>query len=123
MGGGIGSAGYWGNRFSPNTLLAQTPTDSYYVKIWAETGIIGLCLHVLMLGYFVGKGGVILWNLKDPGLKYQIMAMYCGMVGVLFASYGNQVFSQMPTGMIMSVFRPLIFLAPSFDQLMIQKST
>ncbi len=122
FGGGIGSAGFWGNRFSPNTLLAETPTDSYYVKIWAETGIIGLCLHVLMLGYFVGKGGVILWNLKDPGIKNQVMAMFCGVVGVLMASYGNQVFSQMPTGMIMNIFIPLIFLAPSFDHMINRKT-
>ena len=115
FGGGIGSAGYWGNRFSPNTLLAVTPTDSYYVKIWAETGLVGLCLHVLMLGYFVGKGGVILWNLKNQFLRYRVMAMYCSLVGILFASYGNQVFSQMPTGMIMNFFIPLIFLAPKFE--------
>jgi len=49
MGGGIGSAGSWGLRFSPNSLLAQTPTDSWYVKIWAEMGIIGLYLHLIIL--------------------------------------------------------------------------
>ena len=101
--------------------MADPPTDSYYVKIWAETGIVGLCLHVLMLGYFVGKGGAILWNLEDVRIKYQIMAMFCGVVGVLMASYGNQVFSQMPTGMIMNIFIPLIFLAPTFDHMVNKK--
>ena len=116
FGGGVGSAGFWGNRFSPNTLLAETPTDSYYVKIWAETGIVGLCLHVLMLGYFVGKCGVIFWHLQNESIRYEVLAMYCSIVGVLIASYGNQVFSQMPTGMIMNIFIPLLFLTPSFEK-------
>ena len=116
LGGGIGSAGYWGERYSPYTIIAQTPTDSYYVKIWAETGIVGLCLHVLMLGYFIGKGAIITWHLKEPKIRFTVLAMFCAVVGVLFASYGNQVYSQMPTGIIMSIFIPLIFLSPEIEQ-------
>jgi hypothetical protein len=121
IGGGIGTAGFWGNRFSPNSLLAQTPTDSYYVKVWAETGIIGLTLHLMMLAYFIGKAGFIVWHLKDINLRYQMMAIYAGFVGVLFCSYGNQVFSQMPTGMIMNMCIPLLFLAPYYDQLLTEQ--
>lgn len=118
FGGGIGSAGFWGERFSPGTVLADTPTDSYYVKIWAETGIVGLCFHVFMLGYFMGKGGYIVWRLRHPVLRQKIMALYCGFGGILLASYGNQVFSQMPTGMIISIALPLIFMAPIYDRMM-----
>lgn len=117
IGGGIGTAGYWGARFTPYTLLANTATDSYYVKIWAETGIIGICLHLFILGYFMGKGAYIVWNLKDRELWYKIMALYCGIGGVLLASYGNQVFSQMPTGMIMNISIPFVFLSPLYDKL------
>lgn len=115
FGGGIGAAGFWGARFNPYSLLANTATDSYYVKVWAETGIIGICLHLFMFGFFVGKGGYVVWNLRDPVLKCKIAAMYAGMCGVFMASYGNQVYSQMPTGIIMGVAIPLIFLAPRFD--------
>ena len=118
IGGGIGTAGFWGNRFSPNTLLADTPTDSYYVKIWAETGIVGLVLHLSMLAYFAGKAGYIVWHLKDEDLRYKMMAIYAGFVGVIFCSYGNQVFSQMPTGMIMNLSIPLLFMAPLYDHLL-----
>ncbi len=121
IGGGIGTAGFWGARFSPHTLLANTATDSYYVKIWAETGIVGICLHLFILGYFVGKGGYVVWNLRDEELRYKIMALYSGMGGVLLASYGNQVFSQMPTGMIMNISIPMIFLAPLFDKIIAEQ--
>lgn len=116
LGGGVGSAGYWGERFRPGSLLAETPTDSYYVKIWAETGLVGLCLHLFVLGYFLGKGGVIVWNLRDPHLRYEAMALLSAYGGVLLASYGNQVYSQFPTGIIMPIALPLIFLSPHFDR-------
>ncbi len=116
IGGGIGTAGFWGYRFSPNTLLANTATDSWYVKIWAETGVMGLSLHIMYLGFVLGKGGYIIWNLRDPVLKYKIMAIYSGMGGVIIASYGNQVFGQMPTGMIMNLIIPFVLLAPEFDK-------
>lgn len=115
FGGGIGSAGFWGHRFSPGTLLAETATDSYYVKIWAETGIIGICLHLFMFGYLVGKGGYVVWTLQDPYLRQKIIAIYAGMCGIFMASYGNQVFSQTPTGIILYIGIPFIFMAPNWD--------
>ena len=51
IGGGIGSAGNWGQRFSPQGFLAQVATDSWYVQIWAETGIVGLFLHLCLFDF------------------------------------------------------------------------
>lgn len=115
MGGGIGSAGYWGERFRPGSLLANTPTDSYYVKIWAETGILGVGFHLLVLGYFLGKGSYIVWNIRNAQLKQQMLALMAAYGGVLLASYGNQVFSQFPTGIMMAFALPMIFMAPLYD--------
>ncbi len=115
MGGGVGSAGFWGARFAPNTLLARTATDSWYVKIWAETGIIGISLHFFILAYVIGRAGYIVWNLKDPKLKNKMLAIYCSVIGILGSSYGNQVFGQMPTGMIMNLFIPILFIAKKID--------
>jgi hypothetical protein len=72
---------------------------------------------MLMLGYFMGKGGYIIFQLKDEGLRIKIIAIYSGFGGVLLASYGNQVFSQMPTGMVMNLALPLIFMAPLYDKI------
>ncbi len=118
IGGGIGSAGYWGERFRPGSLLAITPTDSYYVRIWAETGLIGLALHLLLLGFFLGKGAIIAWRLKHPRLRTQILAIMAAYGGILLANYGNQVFLQFPTGIIMSIGLPLVFMAPYYDEIL-----
>lgn len=116
LGGGVGTAGFWGARFSPNTLLAQTATDSWYVKIWAETGIVGISLHLFVLGYIMGKGASVIWRLKNQILRYKAMAMYASIGGVLLSSYGNQVFGQMPTGMVMNLLIPFIFLTPLYEK-------
>ncbi len=121
MGGGVGSAGFWGNRFSPGTWLAETPTDSWYVKIWAETGIIGLCIHVFMLGYMLGRGCYIIWHIRHPGLKTKLMAFISGYTGIVLASFGNQVFGQVPTGPILFIAVPLIAMGPEYDKILMEQ--
>ena len=118
FGGGIGAAGFWGYRFNPNSLLANTATDSYYVKVWAETGIIGISLHLFMFGFILGKGAGVLWRIRNPVIHIKSLALYCGVAGILLSSYGNQVFSQMPTGILMGIAIPLIFLAPHYENLL-----
>jgi hypothetical protein len=121
FGGGIGTAGFWGARFNPNSLMAKTPTDSWYVKIWAETGIVGLAIHLSFLGFILGKGGAVCMGLEDSRRKTFAMAIYASIVGVIFSSYGNQVFGQMPTGMIMNLAIPFLFLIPTWYEKNTQK--
>ncbi|MEL6698496.1 MAG: O-antigen ligase family protein [Bacteroidota bacterium] len=121
IGAGIGSAGYWGKRFSPWTIPARTPTDSYFVRIWAETGFIGLMLNIYFMGYFMGKVGNDIWSIRDPVLKNQTMAIFCGAAGIIASSYGNQVFSSFPTSMIMNAFMPLCWMVPLYDQQLLEE--
>ncbi len=114
FGGGVGTAGFWGARFNPESLMANTATDSWYVKIWAETGVFGLVLHVSILGFILGKGGKTCMLLRDPKKKVCASALFAAITGVIFASYGNQVFGQMPTGIIMNLAIPFLFLIPKW---------
>lgn len=117
FGGGIGAAGNWGMRFTPNTFLAQTPTDSWYVMIWAEQGIVGLLLHLFILFYVVIKGSYyIMFKVRDPVLRAQLSALVSGMFGIMVASYGNGVLGQMPTGIIMYSSMAFLFLAKDLDE-------
>jgi hypothetical protein len=100
FGGGVASAGDWGKRFRPDSILANIATDSFYVRIWSETGIVGLLLFLSFFFYFIFKGAWIIWFLKEPVLRNKLMALYCGVIGIMAASYGNSVFSQFPTNII-----------------------
>ena len=117
FGGGVGATGNWGKRFTPNTFLANTATDSWYVTIWADTGVVGLVYYSIMILsiLFVGMYN-ILFKLKNRDFRIKIMALTCGMAGILVASYGNGVFSQMPTGIIMYITIAYMVKAPLIEK-------
>lgn len=103
FGGGVGSAGYWGRRFSPGTFLADLALDSWYIKIWAEYGIAGLSIYIAILLILFGSGIRAVHKENDLMHRQVLLALLCGFAGILAASYGNQVFGQMPTGVIVPV--------------------
>lgn len=112
FGGGVASAGDWGKRFRPDSILANIATDSFYVRIWSETGIIGLLLFLTFFFYFIIRGGLIIWNMDDPLLRNKLLALYCGVLGIMTASYGNSVFSQFPTNIISYTSMAFVLMAP-----------
>lgn len=117
FGGGVGSSGNWGLRFSPNTFLAQTPTDSWYVAIWGELGIVGLLLHLGILFYILGKGCYLaMFKIRDDWLRASTIALACGMFGIMVASYGNGILGQFPTGIQIYAGMAFMFLAPKMDK-------
>jgi cell division protein FtsW (lipid II flippase) len=116
FGGGIGTSGYWGKRFSPGNFLAETPNDSWFVKIWAEMGIVGMMLHLVILG-FIGLMALFkIWKVKDLRLKQKLLALFAGYIGILLSSYGNPILGQMPTGIIIYMSMAYLYLAPFLDQ-------
>jgi hypothetical protein len=117
FGGGIGSSGAWGQRFSPNAFLSHVATDSWYVVIWVEQGIIGLYLHLAILFTIVGRATyLIMFKLKDPVLTGQMRALASGILGIMGASYGNAVLGQMPTGIILYISMAFLFMSPYLDE-------
>ncbi|MEO1486049.1 MAG: O-antigen ligase domain-containing protein [Bacteroidota bacterium] len=117
LGGGIGSTGNWGKRFSPNTFLANTATDSWFVAVWADTGIVGLYLHLFILFFILITGAYnCMFKIRDDWLKGQITALVCGMAGIMLASYGNGVFGQFPTCILMYTGMVFMFIAPKLDK-------
>ena len=101
FGGGIGHAGDKAQRFLPNAFLSHVATDSWYVLIWAEMGIVGLILHLFILFYVIGKATYkVMFKIRDPITKLKIGALISGMAGVMVASYGNAVLGGMPTALL-----------------------
>lgn len=116
FGGGIGHAGVKAQRFLPNAFLSNVATDSWYVLIWAEMGIVGLYLHLFILFYIVGKSGyTIMFVMKDQETMIIFAALTCGMMGIMVASYGNAVLGTMPTSILIYMTMALLMNAKHFD--------
>lgn len=116
IGGGIGTSGTWGIRFTPGTFLAQTANDSWYVKIWAETGVVGLTLHIAMIVFFILYGYYTIFRLRDPPLKSYIMALHAGFFGIAVAAYGNPILGQFPLSIMLYTTWAFFVIAPYFDK-------
>lgn len=115
FGGGIGTIGGNGKDFNPSHFLASVEPDSYWVKVWAMYGIVGLTIWFCIMTYVMGKCCGIIWNIRDPILKIKLIALIAGAIGVFLASYGNEVINRTPISIIVLMSFALIYLAPQWD--------
>jgi hypothetical protein len=116
FGGGIGHAGDKAQRFLPNAFLSHVATDSWYVMIWAEMGIVGLTLHLIILFYVIGKASYkVMFKIRDPIAKLKLSALIAGMAGIMAASYGNAIFGGMPTALLMYASMAIMSNPETFD--------
>jgi hypothetical protein len=117
FGGGIGHGGVKAQKYLPSAYLSQIPTDSGYVLIWVEQGIVGLILHLLILFYVVGKASYkIMFRIRDPNVKLKMAALVSGMLGIMVANYGNAVLYQMPTSILFYISMALVMKMEEFDK-------
>ena len=116
FGGGIGLGGVKAQKYLPNAFLSQVATDSWYVLIWVEQGIVGLSLHLFILFYVLIKACYrIVFRIRDPILKMKMAALASGMFGIMVASYGNAVLGAMPTGMLIYASMALMLNTEKLD--------
>lgn len=116
FGGGIGLGGVKAQRFLPNAFLSQIATDSWYVLIWVEQGIVGLIIHLFILFYVLIKASYkIMFRIRNPVLKLKMAALTSGMFGVMVASYGNAVLGQMPTNVLIYISMAVLMNSDILD--------
>ncbi|WP_406683461.1 O-antigen ligase family protein [Seonamhaeicola sp. MEBiC1930] len=117
FGGGIGHAGDKAQRFLPHAFLSNVATDSWYVMIWAEQGVVGLTLHLFILFFVAGMASFkIMFRIRDPITKIKMSALIAGMVGIMAASYGNGVLGQHPTSLLIYASMALISHPEIFER-------
>ena len=63
FGAGLGHGGGKAKVFAPDAPLSQVPTDSWFVMIWVETGIVGLLLHIgILLAVLFYSAHNVMWD-------------------------------------------------------------
>lgn len=117
FGGGVGSAGNWGRRFTPETFLAQTATDGWYIQVWVEQGIVGLGIYMFMILYITIKAAlIILFKLKDNNYRYIAIAFLSSAFGIMVSSYSASTLGQMPGTILFFISMCFIFMMPDWEK-------
>ncbi len=116
FGSGIGTTDSWATRFYPGSDLSNLPTDSWFVKIWVENGLVGLIIYAFSLAIAIVYGLVKIRLLKNPDTRQKMIALYGGLLGIITASFGNPVFGQAPLGALMYISMTMLTNAETYDE-------
>jgi hypothetical protein len=115
LGGGLGSTGEWGERFSPGTYLAHFAPDSGYIRVAVEMGSIGLFL-ILLLMYTILKTGINnYYSIRDPELKTYCFAMVVIIFAFHIANFPQEALVQFPSNVNFYLVTSLIIVTKRID--------
>ncbi len=122
FGVGVGLAGVKASKFLPGAYQTTIPTDSWFVMLWVETGIVGLILNILLLLYaIIYSAYQILFRIRDNLLKGINIALLGGVAGVIVASYANEILGQIPNCIFVYTSMALFFVIPRIDKMLLDE--
>ena len=106
-----------GHKTQENGYLANVATDSWYVLLFVETGIIGVVINVFIYVIILGYGmWLIFFKIKNKDLSNIIGVIISGVLGIMATSLGNEVLGQFPTGMLTYMSLAIIIMSPYYDK-------
>lgn len=100
LGGGLGSTGMWGQRFSPESPLSQFPPDSGFVRIAVEVGWIGLTIYSVLLLLALYWGVRHYFYMRDPRLKNIQLAMLIVVICLIIANFPQEAITSPPNNVV-----------------------
>jgi len=115
VGAGLGSTGYWGKRFTPNSWLASFAHDSLYVRLAVETGWVGLLLYMSLLFVAMKTSIYYYFRVKDPTIKTIYLGFSVTVFLLALASYPQEAITLLPTSVVFYVMLAMIVRLKDFD--------
>ncbi|MGY4384244.1 putative inorganic carbon (HCO3(-)) transporter [Pedobacter sp. UYP24] len=116
FGGGLGSTGTWGERFSPDSYLAKFPPDSGYVRVAVETGWFGILLFCTLMFVILANGIRNYYRIHDPELKNYCLAMILVIFALNIGNYPQEAIVQFPHSVYFSLFVALLHVTYYLDR-------
>lgn len=116
MGGGLGATGIWGERFSPNSMLAKFPPDSGYVRIAVELGWVGLLIFCTYIFFILKTGITNYFRIRDPELKTYCMAMVLIVFALNIGNYPQEGLVQYPINVYFNLILAVIIATLKLDE-------
>ena len=116
IGAGLGSTGYWGKRFTPDSWLASFAHDSLYVRLAVETGWIGLLIYMGLLFTAMRTSIYYYFRVKSPTIKLLYLSFTISVFLLAVASFPQEAITLLPTSIIFYVMLAMIVRLKDFDE-------
>jgi O-antigen ligase len=116
IGGGLGATGAWGQRFAPQSYLANFPPDSGYVRIAVELGWVGLFLFCLLMFFILKEGINNYFLIKNPELKTYCLAMLLVVFAYNVGNYPQEALVQFPSNIYFYLAAAIINITRILDE-------
>jgi putative inorganic carbon (hco3(-)) transporter len=100
IGFGLGSTGYLGMKYSPESFVANFPPDSEYVRIAIETGWIGLLIWCIIQAILFGYG---------VSVYFKVQSKWKGIVVMILVSFFMLIVAQYPQEIFRSQVLTVIY--------------
>ncbi len=115
MGGGLGSTGEWGERFTPESYLAHFPPDSGYIRVAVEDGWAGLLVFCLFMFVIIKTGINNYYLIEDKELKTYCLAMTLIIFAYNLANFPQEALVQFPSNILFYLEAALINITLRLD--------
>ena len=116
LGGGLGATGGWGQRFAPNSYLANFPPDSGYVRVAVELGWIGLFLICLLMFTILKTGIKNYFLIQNSELKSYCLAATVIVFALNIGNFPQEAIVQFPTNILFVLAAALINVTLKLDR-------
>jgi len=116
IGGGLGATGAWGQRFAPQSYLANFPPDSGYVRIAVELGWVGLFLFCRLMFFILREGINNYFLIKNPELKTYCLAMLLVVFAYNVGNYPQEALVQFPSNIYFYLAAAIINITRILDE-------
>jgi cell division protein FtsW (lipid II flippase) len=115
IGGGLGSTGVWGQRFTPGTFLALFAPDSGLIRVAVELGWVGLLFFLWLYAKIIWEGIRHSRHVQDLGLKAVATGIIAVVPPLLIVEWGQEVIGVFPMSILFWMLIAILFRAIALD--------
>ena len=109
-----------GDIYEEGTL----PPDSYYVRIWIQTGYMGLNLYLAILVVVLLRCCyIVMFRIKNKELYHTLAALTCGVFGIWVNGYTGEAMNTAPTNFFIAASLAFIMNGPYIDKQITQEKS
>nr|WP_320038366.1 O-antigen ligase family protein [uncultured Bacteroides sp.] len=102
---------------NPDYEFSVIPSDSWFVRVWIQTGIVGLSIYILLLFIGIISGVyIILFKIKNRELGGVLAALLAGVFGMTASAYGNEILGQYPSCYLYFICFTIVFMGKYYDK-------